>query len=379
MVLRGSATKPTSELSTAKIKVEEALDALRSIEERNLLERHNIWDKLEHLEETDKDLNRKEIMDLVHALHHRIVVLENEKLKAEIKVTESYGKVSRIMKQLLAGGIAGCTARTFVAPIDRTKILLQTQFITSGGKANKYTGITQTFRRIIAEEGVSNLWRGNVVNCIRVAPYAAAQFTAYDQYKQMLAPTDGTDFSIGRRMLCGGLAGATATSLTYPLDVIRLRYVVNPDIKGIKDAVTRIYAENGLRTFYKGYFPTLLSLSPFIAVNFSVFDGLKSWYYPDGPPDRPSAPVTLGLGACAGLTAQTICFPLDTIRRRMQLSGTNYKNTLDAMITIPRVEGIRGLYKGMLPNAVKIVPNNGIRFLAFDFLKNLLGAESRKR
>ena len=106
---------------------------------------------------------------------------------------------------------------------------------------------------------------------------------------------------------------------------------------------------------------------------------MKSWYYPDGEPKEISAPITLSLGALAGLTAQTFCFPLDTVRRRMQMEGTAYKSTFDAFRTILRVEGARGFYKGMLPNAVKIVPNNGIRFLAFDFFTRMFGVEKRKR
>ena len=194
----------------------------------------------------------------------------------------------------------------------------------------------------------------------------------------MLSKPD-EDFTVFRRLLCGGLAGATATTITHPLDVVRLRIATTPDINGIAECVKRVYAENGLRTFYKGYAPTLLSLSPFIAVNFASFDFLKSWYYPDGEPKEISAPITLSLGALAGLTAQTFCFPLDTVRRRMQMEGTAYKSTFDAFRTILRVEGARGFYKGMLPNAVKIVPNNGIRFLAFDFFTRIFGVEKRKR
>ena len=208
--------------------------------------------------------------------------------------------------------------------------------------------------------------------------YAATQFTSYAQYKRMLSKPD-EDFTVVRRLLCGGLAGATATTITHPLDVVRLRIATTPDINGIAECVKRVYAENGLRTFYKGYAPTLLSLSPFIAVNFASFDFLKSWYYPDGEPKEISAPITLSLGALAGLTAQTFCFPLDTVRRRMQMEGTAYKSTFDAFRTILRVEGARGFYKGMLPNAVKIVPNNGIRFLAFDFFTRMFGVEKRKR
>ena len=63
----------------------------------------------------------------------------------------------------------------------------------------------------------------------------------------------------------------------------------------------------------------------------------------------------------------------------MQLAGTAYKSTFDAFKTIPQKEGIAGLYKGIVPNALKIVPNNGIRFLAYETLKDFFGAEARRR
>jgi len=81
---------------------------------------------------------------------------------------------------------------------------------------------------------------------------------------------------------------------------------------------------------------------------------------------RPSTLGTLGLGAAAGLFAQSVCYPLDLVRRRMQLRGKAYSSTPMAFVTIVRQEGARGLYKGMVPNAVKIIPNNAIRFLMYD-------------
>ena len=149
------------------------------------------------------------------------------------------------------------------------------------------------------------------------------------------------------------------------------------------DSFRSILREGGPRALFKGYVPTVLSLSPFIAINFASFDTLKTKVLEiqmDSNPEAKclSAPVTLSLGACAGLSAQTVCFPLDTVRRRMQLKGTHYSGTVDAFKTITRVEGVRGLYKGMLPNAIKIIPNNSIRFFVFDFLKRLSGSHQNK-
>ena len=161
----------------------------------------------------------------------------------------------------------------------------------------------------------------------------------------------------------------------------------------IREAVRSVYAERGLRTFYKGYTAAVLSLAPFIAVNFAAFDGLKTWYY--GPQKASKEQlkgrnplVSVGLGAAAGIIAQTFCYPLgawpararsrarvarsadaaplvaaDTVRRRMQLKGRIYPNTAMAFVIIMRDEGPRGFYRGMVPNALKVMPNNASEWL----------------
>jgi len=70
---------------------------------------------------------------------------------------------------------------------------------------------------------------------------------------------------------------------------------------------------------YKGLGPTLASLAPFVAINFATYDTLKSSFLQ--PDKRPDPVLSLLLGAAAGLIAQSACYPLDTIRRRMQMKG----------------------------------------------------------
>lgn len=80
--------------------------------------------------------------------------------------------------------------------------------------------------------------------------------------------------------------------------------------------------------------------------------------------------LNLVFGAMSGLVAQTVCYPLDTVRRRMAVAGSGYTGNLNAVATIFRKEGFRGFYRGMLANAMKVAPNNAIRFGAYEFLKN---------
>ena len=176
------------------------------------------------------------------------------------------------------------------------------------------------------------------------------------------------------------MAGATAATVTHPMDVVRIRLQTQRELTGIKDAVKSVAAENGMRSFYKGYVPAILSLGPFIALNFATFDTLKTWYYGDTKASKKELQarnpgVGLLMGAAAGLFAQTICYPLDTVRRRMQMKGKNYKGTVDAFVTIFKVEGGLGFYKGFIANALKVVPNNAIRFGAFETLKAFFASD----
>jgi len=225
------------------------------------------------------------------------------------------------------------------------------------------------------KNGFRSLWRGNLTNCIRVFPYAAIQFASYDRYKSLVVDwceNNNRQFGHLERLLSGALAGGTAATLTYPLDVMRLVQAVVPQAKTPTESIQYIYKNGGLAAFYKGWVPTVMSLGPYIGVNFATFDYLKHTFLPDGNVKGGSSIMILFLGAGAGLFAQSVCYPLDTIRRVMQIPGSQYTSMYDCCRTIITKDGVVGMYRGMIPNAVKIVPNNGIRFWVYTYLTTYL-------
>jgi len=373
MVLRGSSIKPEEGVQDLQKALVTARQYLQQTEMELQKQRVTVAHDLKDMEE--KYVSKAEMANALRVLTGRLEALEGQREFAEKKVFQISDELQRTLKQLLAGGMAGGTARTFVAPIDRTKILIQTQHLTQTG--TKYTGIVQCIQTIIKEEGLKKLWRGNGTNCIRIFPYASLQFWSYDFYKGKIMERS-SNFGIIQRLQAGSLAGMTAASLTYPLDVIRIRLAVQPELKGFIDSAKSVWAENGVRSMYKGFVPTLLSLSPFIAINFCTFDQLKSTFIKDET-KAPNPLMILSLGAASGIFAQTICYPLDTVRRRMQLKGTNYTSVPNAFATIFKQETIWGFYKGIIPNAVKVVPNNGIRFLAYTYFCHMMGVPPRKK
>jgi len=368
MVLRGSNIVPPSlqDAETAVQRAQEILD--RTKDELNAAKQSIVMDLGD---EAIKDMSKAELIHEVQFLRNRLEKLELKQREARSNLTDRLQDFQKTLSSLLCGGAAGAIARTTVAPLDRVKILIQTAHL-SGTEA-KYNSILGTARQIVKDEGFLRLWRGNFTNCIRVVPHTATQFVSYDFYKPFLIK-EGQEMNIPTRLMAGALSGMTAASVTHPMDVVRIRLQTQPELKGIMDSVRSVHAENGMRTFYKGYTPAMLSLSPFIAINFASFDTMKTWYYGDIKMTKKelkqrNPAVILGLGAFAGIIAQTACYPLDTVRRRMQMKGITYTSTANAFSTILKDEGMRGFYKGMSANAMKVVPNNAIRFAAYEILK----------
>mmetsp|Transcript_11096 Transcript_11096/g.12701 ORF Transcript_11096/g.12701 Transcript_11096/m.12701 type:complete len:401 (+) Transcript_11096:213-1415(+) len=377
MVLRGAGIAPPS-LKEAEIQVKKAQEVLDRAK-RDLQEaQENVV--LELKDDVIQQLSKDELITLVVKLRDRIETMEETEVEAEVLNEKARMELQNTLKQLACGGAAGAIARTTVAPIDRVKILMQTSHLLGAEEKNR--SIFQSFRNIIKEEGVMKLWRGNLTNCVRVIPHTATQFVAYDKYKSLIL-SDGEKMTVPTRLLSGALSGMTAASVTHPMDVIRIRLQTQKELRGVVDAIKSVHAENGMRTFYKGYVPAMLSLSPFIAINFATMDTLKTWYFGEEKSlskkelQKRNPFAILGLGAVAGIVAQTCCYPLDTVRRRMQLKGNNYSGTINAFSTILKDEGALGFYKGMSANALKVVPNNAIRFAAFDMLKTFMMTESK--
>eukprot|EP00899_Mesostigma_viride_P018841 jgi/Mesvir1/26959/Mv20677-RA.1 len=293
----------------------------------------------------------------------------------------------RTVKLLGAGGMAGAVARTCTAPLDRIKLLFQVQHLGQGGMGSQsYTGVWQAASKIFREEGVRAYWKGNGTNIIRIFPYSAGQFMSHEQYKSLLATDNGT-LTVARRLMAGALAGMTATALTHPLDTVRLRLALpNSGYVGMTNCVTSMVAQEGVVSLFKGLFPTLIGIAPYAALNFASYDLLKQTLYRTGSEGGTTAQPLLKenpfnnlvLGAVAGTLATTVCYPLDTVRRRMQMKGVHYTSMANALVSIHQKEGIRGFYRGWWANTLKVMPQNSIRFVTYELFKKLVGVQKKK-
>ncbi|KAI0758343.1 mitochondrial carrier domain-containing protein [Irpex lacteus] len=333
----------------------------------------------------------------------------------------------QITSYFVAGGVAGAASRTVVSPLERLKIIQQVQ---PQGE-NQYKGVWSSLARMWREEGFRGFMRGNGINCLRIVPYSAVQFTTYEQLKKWFTDYGSRQLDTPTRLICGALAGITSVCTTYPLDLVRSRLSIAtasipahtpltqsaspPGVKpalasgyhtsarvaaastaqsgGVAQAFTQadlsvlgmtrkvMRDEGGVRALYRGLIPTAMGVAPYVGINFAAYEALRGVIT---PPGKSSIPRKLLCGALAGSISQTLTYPFDVLRRKMQVTGMNalgvkYNGAMDAMFSIVRTEGVKGLYRGLWPNLLKVAPSIATSFFTYELVKDLLGASPDKR
>ncbi|MCJ1302965.1 hypothetical protein MMC08_005770 [Hypocenomyce scalaris] len=132
--------------------------------------------------------------------------------------------------------------------------------------------------------------------------------------------------------------------------------------------------EGGIRALYRGIIPTVAGVAPYVGLNFMTYESVRKYLTPDGD-KNPSAARRLAAGAISGAVAQTCTYPFDVLRRRFQINtmsgmGYQYKSIWDAITMIVSQEGFRGLYKGIVPNLLKVAPSMASSWLSFELTRD---------
>lgn len=184
--------------------------------------------------------------------------------------------------------------------------------------------------------------------------------------------------SSSERMFAGAFAGICSVVTTYPLDIIRTRLSL-PDIEKSRSIISCgadiVKKEGGILALYRGLSPTIAGIAPYVALNFTVYEGLKIWLISKNI--EVNVEKKLLCGGFAGALAQTFTYPFDVVRRRMQVtyspdSKFKYKSSFDAAQQIVKNDGLKALFKGMIPNYLKVVPAISISFVTFEFMRKTM-------
>jgi len=288
---------------------------------------------------------------------------------------------------LVIGGTVGAIAKTAMAPVERVKLLMQTQDSNQdviSGKVKRYSSIGDAFRRVPAEQGVAAFWRGNLVNCLRYAPQQGSALAFNDYLNKVFPQYDHrTDFwkSFGIRLVSGGVAGGIANTICYPFDYARTRLASDVgkgkgQFNGIWHCISSTVKSQGLTGLYTGWTVTVLGAFVYRAGQLGCFKQIQ-----DANPWKDDKGVMGGVSSFVAVTAaRTVImpfnYPFDTVRRRMMLQSEKpvaerlYKGSLDCFFKVLKNEGTKGMYKGMVPELFRGV-GGSLVIVAYDRIKTI--------
>ncbi|CAK4077933.1 unnamed protein product [Aphanomyces euteiches] len=190
----------------------------------------------------------------------------------------------------------------------------------------------------------------------------------------MEKPKKPKDKSLGL-MAAGGMAGVVAKTVVSPFERVKIVCQTGESSLGMIATSGRIVQTEGVIGFWRGNFAACVRILPHKAVLFGWTDIYKEMLLAQShfPVDR--AQVGFLAGACAGLTACVLTYPLDFIRTRLSgkiESKASYTGMLNAFTTIVRTEGFASLFRGMGPTLVGSIPYEGIKFGSYDIFRAFL-------
>ncbi|XP_059015646.1 mitochondrial adenyl nucleotide antiporter SLC25A23 isoform X1 [Mustela lutreola] len=351
------------------------------------------------------------VEDVVYFWKHSTVLDIGECLTVPDEFSEQEKLTGMWWKQLVAGAVAGAVSRTGTAPLDRLKVFMQVH----ASKTNKLN-ILGGLKSMIREGGMRSLWRGNGINVLKIAPESAIKFMAYEQIKRAIRGQQET-LHVQERFVAGSLAGATAQTIIYPMEgraswkqlfrgvftpgrgvsgstlprdnrgppqVLKTRLTLRRtgQYKGLLDCARQILEREGPRALYRGYLPNVLGIIPYAGIDLAVYETLKNRWLQQYSHDSadPGILVLLACGTISSTCGQIASYPLALVRTRMQaqasIEGAPQLSMLGLLRHILSQEGVWGLYRGIAPNFMKVIPAVSISYVVYENMKQALGVTS---
>ncbi|KAL8000258.1 putative mitochondrial carrier domain protein [Plasmopara halstedii] len=281
-------------------------------------------------------------------------------------------KVSPAIK-FLGGALSGVIEALILTPLDVTKTRMQLD------KTGHYRGMVDCGKKLFAAEGPKGLYKGFAPWTTHVVLKNGTRFYFNAIFRRVLSDKNG-QVSGANEFIAGALAGATeAVLIVTPFEVIKTRLQGQDIIKGetpkyrgpVHTAATVIKNE-GLLALWKGLVPTIGRQGLNQACSFWSNNFIKKhvWKIQDG--DSLPAWKSGLTGMIGAIPGPCINCPMDVVKTRLMAQETaagasgKYKGTMDAMAMIAKEEGIKALYKGLVPRLARLCPSYGIQWLVMD-------------
>ncbi|XP_024867142.1 mitochondrial thiamine pyrophosphate carrier isoform X1 [Temnothorax curvispinosus] len=289
----------------------------------------------------------------------------------------------------IAGAASGFITRFLCQPLDVIKIRFQLQVEPiSKDHVSKYRSMPQAFLLILREEGPTALWKGHVPAQFLSTVYGMVQFYSYNIFTKMLQRVPQIEeWHHTTHFIAGAGAGSVATTVSFPFDTVRTRLVAQSSnhrvYKGVLHSCSSILRQESPRAFFSGLLPTLLQIAPHTGLQFAFYGFFTDFYKKYTTGTDINIYNSMLSGSTAGLIAKTIVYPFDLARKRLQIQGFQHgrkgfgkffqcNGLVDCLRVTVKEEGVRGLFKGLVPSQVKAATTSALHFTTYEQVLLLL-------
>uniref|UniRef100_A0A0B6Y7I0 Solute carrier family 25 member 7 n=1 Tax=Arion vulgaris TaxID=1028688 RepID=A0A0B6Y7I0_9EUPU len=300
-------------------------------------------------------------------------------------------------RPFLYGGLASITAECGTFPIDTTKTRLQIQGQVTDAHLRdlKYRGMLHAFMRIFKDEGAHALYSGIAPAILRQATYGTIKIGVYHTLKRTLI-TDPANETLAINVFCGIVAGITSSTIANPTDVLKVRMQArgaSATNENMFYSFVNIYKQEGVSGLWRGVGPTAQRAAIVSGVELPAYDVVKkhiilSGYLGDTKETHFLASFLAGFAGALASNPVDVCKTRMMNQQKVKLiptvtAGANsvsaqipstssfYTSTWDCLVRTVKTEGITALYKGFIPNWLRLGPWNIIFFMTYEQLKTI--------
>ena len=260
------------------------------------------------------------------------------------------------------GALTPVIGKTLIAPLDRIRLLLQTN-------TTPTHSILSTARLMYARDGLRGLFKGHLYKLAKIVPQKAVTFGSLSITRSSSSSSSSSSLS---HAAIGAAAGTLAALLTHPLDCLRVRSGVTP--------IGTPHLPSSLAPLTRGIGLSVAAWAAYSAVFFPVFRALTAALTPHAQEGESQTPgeqsiksrslAAFAAAASAGVLAQIVAYPIDTLRRRIQApGGGSLPGPARLALSILASEGYPGLYRGV-SLVLSRIPAMGFSFALYQLLED---------
>jgi len=268
----------------------------------------------------------------------------------------------------IAGAIGGIAEAMAVQPLD----MIKTRFHLN--TAGRNPSVLSAFRSIYAEGGVLRFYRGILPEITGMVPKSALMYLSNEMTKRWLTQLNGGVVDTKVAFAAGFASGYPEALSVAPFQVIKVRLQAKEHLGRYQnsfDCVQKVIRDEGFRALFIGFGPTCWRNCVWNCVYFGLMYRLKGWL-PASTNRWVDLSQTLLTGTIAGLIATCFNAPFDNVKSRFQselrLPGKKpvHRFTLLTLYRIAQTEGLRSIYKGLAPKALRMGLGGGVGMAAFE-------------